>query len=65
MTSQQYSKAIDTLGLTHAAAAKVLGISERQDYRYAAGDTAVPVPIAKLLRLAIAGKITLAELERA
>ena len=52
MTSTQYRKLLDRLGLTIVGAAPVLGISPRQAQRYAAGDP-IPGPVAKLLRLMV------------
>lgn len=58
MTETQYRNALKRLGLTPYSAGPILGISRRQAQRYAAGDP-IPGPIVKLLRLALAGKITL------
>lgn len=67
MTTKQYLAALNSLGLTPSGrqTADVLGLSLRQVQRIGAGESAVPGPLGKLLRLAIAGKITLADLERA
>lgn len=52
MTTAEYLKALDALGLTPAgqATAEALGLSLRQCQRYAAGDN-VPKTLEKLLRL--------------
>src|SRR5262245_44717378 len=57
MTPDQFREAIERLGLniTHAAAA--LDISRRNAQRYASGETDVPGPVAKLLRLAVRYKV--------
>lgn len=65
MTPTQYRNAIAKLELTHARAAELLGVTERHEYRFASGESPVTPPVRKLLRLAIAGKFTLEELERA
>lgn len=67
MTRKQYLAALETLGLTPSGrrTADVLGLSLRQLQRIGAGESAVPSPIAKLLKLAIAGKVTLEEIEAA
>lgn len=56
MTNRQYLSALKQLDLTPAsqATAEALGLSLRQCQRIAAGDSAVPEPVAKLLRLMIA-----------
>ena len=40
---------LKTLGLSHAAAARYLGLSERQIYRMVHGHAKVPVPVCLLL----------------
>lgn len=51
MTPAQYRKALEKLNLTMDTAHIALGISHRQSWRYASGETAVPAPIEKLLKL--------------
>jgi hypothetical protein len=60
VTNQEYHKALATLGLTHAEqrTAATFGVSLRQCQRYAAGDAAIPGPLAKLIRLAIRLRLT-------
>ena len=53
MTRTQYRAAIERLGLSIVGAAKVLGVSRRQAQRFASGESPVPEPVAKLLRLMI------------
>lgn len=56
MTTKQYLDALRKLDLTPSgnATAEALGLSKRQAQRIAAGDSPVPKPVAKLLRLMIA-----------
>ena len=57
MTSKQYRKAIESLGLSQQKAAHWLGISPRTSQNYALGQTRIPEPVAKLLRLVIKLKL--------
>jgi hypothetical protein len=50
MTSKEYRKTCDKLGISIYASARVLGISLRQAQRYAAEEAAIPETVAKLLR---------------
>jgi len=58
MTKNQFRAALEHLDIPLTYAGAALGLSERQPIRYAQGDTPVPEPVAKLLRLAIAKKLT-------
>jgi hypothetical protein len=58
MTGTQYSATIAKFGLTPYAAARVLGVSLRQSHRYASGESAIPRPVVKLLRLALRYRLT-------
>lgn len=51
MTSKEYKAAREKLGLSNYALAPVLGVSLRQAQRYEAGQSPIPLPVAKLLRL--------------
>ena len=53
MTSKQYRRAIENLGLSQQKAAHWLGVSPRTSQNYALGETRIPEPVAKLLRLMI------------
>jgi hypothetical protein len=53
MTKHDYSTALETLGLSQIAAAKVLGIADRTSRAYALGERPVPAPVALALRLLI------------
>lgn len=54
MTAKQFNQAVAKLGLSVYASAPALGISLRQAQRYSAGETAVPMTVAKLLRALVA-----------
>lgn len=54
MTGRQWRNALKTLGLSIVGAAPVFGIKRRQSQRYAAGESDIPDPLAKLVRLALA-----------
>jgi predicted transcriptional regulator len=64
MTADELVHALSRLDLKQVAAAAVLGVSDRAIRRYVAG-TPIPEPTAKLLRLALARKITVKDIERA
>jgi len=53
MTPSQYKAAIKALGLSQERAGDWLGISPRTSQSYALGETHIPEPVAKLLRLTI------------
>ena len=55
MSADEYCKACESLGIPFKDIAAMLGISVRQEARYSAGQTPVPAPVAKLLRLILAG----------
>jgi DNA-binding transcriptional regulator YiaG len=57
MTPTQYATAIKALGLSQRGAAKVFGVDERTSRKWIAGDSRVPEPVAKLLRVMIKHKI--------
>jgi DNA-binding transcriptional regulator YdaS (Cro superfamily) len=65
MTPKQFTAALAQLELSQVGAAKLLGCDERSARRYAAGDREIPAAVAKLLRLALAGKVTVEEIETA
>lgn len=62
MTARQFTLALEKLDLSQVGAAKLLGISDRVVRRYVADHAKVPEPTAKLLRLALSGKITIADI---
>jgi hypothetical protein len=61
MTSKQYRAALARLGLSQAAAGRLLGVSHRQSKRYAASGIAGPPE--KLLQLLLSGAVTREQLE--
>ena len=66
MTPAQFRAALDRLGLSQVGAAKLFGYSDgRVVRRYISGERAEPAPLAILLRLMIAGKISAADVEAA
>lgn len=56
MSVEEYREALGKLGLTIMGAGPVLGVSDRNSQRYAAGRLPVSASIRKLLRLAIETK---------
>jgi DNA-binding transcriptional regulator YiaG len=63
MTSKQYRKAIESLGLNQQEAAHWLGVSLRTSQNYALGETRIPEPVAKLLRITVKLKLNPEEME--
>ena len=53
MTPAQYRAARDELGWSNAQIAERLGLSRRMPFRYETGETVVPGPAARLLRLLV------------
>ena len=50
ITPQQYRIALQKLGLSIRGAGRVLGVTSRQSFRYAGGQTEIPDTIARLIR---------------
>lgn len=66
MTPTQFRTAIDRLDLSQVGAARLFGYSDgRVVRRYISGERAVPEPVAILLRLLLAGKIKIEDVEGA
>lgn len=65
MKPKQFNAALEQLELTQVGAAELLGFSPRTARSYAAGDTPIPEPTAKLLRLLVTGKVTFEDVEDA
>jgi hypothetical protein len=63
MTANQYRAALSRLDLTQVGAARLLGVNEVTSRRWA--KSGVSGTVAILLRLLIAGKITLEDIEKA
>jgi DNA-binding transcriptional regulator YiaG len=56
MTSNQYRDAIEQLGLTQAAAARLLGVDTRTSKRWANDERTIPGPVERFLKYLIARK---------
>lgn len=54
MTPDEYREALDQLGLTQGAGAKLLGVDERTSRRWACGERDIPPPAQHFLRYLIA-----------
>jgi len=54
MTPDEYRAAIERLGLSQIAAARLLGVDERTSRRWACGEREVPPPAQRFLRYLIA-----------
>jgi len=65
MTPNQFRTAIDRLGLSQARAAGLVGADPRTGRRWALGERPVPECVAILLRLLLAKKITIQDVENA
>ena len=63
MSPKEYRKALAALNLSQESAAAPLGIGKRTSQGYALGETVIPGPTAILLRLLVAGKITIEDVE--
>jgi DNA-binding transcriptional regulator YiaG len=65
MTHSEFNAILARLDLTQVGAAKLLGVTDRQARRYAAGDSHIPQAAAKLLRLLARGALTVEQIQRA
>jgi len=65
VTANQIRAALDHLGLTQVAVAQLFGVEARSVRRWVSGDSPVPDAVAVVLRLVVAGKITLDDVEAA
>lgn len=65
MTAKQFQTAIDRLGLSQVGAARLLGADPRTARRWALDERSVPEPVAILLRLMLAGKISAEDIDGA
>ena len=65
MSADEYIDACESLAIPFKDIAAMLGISVRQEKRYSSGDTPVPEPVAKLLRLILAGRLSPEDVLRA
>ena len=64
MTNEQFKHAIDKLGLTQLAAARLLGVDGRTVRRWAIGERQIHFAAAILLRLLLSGDVTIEAVER-
>jgi len=62
MTNTQYCAGLKRLGLTIVGAAEHFGFARRQAQRYASGEAPIPDLLAKVMKLLLAGKLTLEDL---
>jgi DNA-binding transcriptional regulator YiaG len=58
MTANQFRAALDRLELSQIEAARLFKANGRTARRWALGERSVPEPVAILLRLMLAGKLT-------
>lgn len=63
MTPNQYRVAIKRLDLSQVGAARLVGADPRTGRRWALGERPIPDCVAILLKLLLAGKITVADIE--
>jgi len=54
MTPDEYREAIDALGMSQLAAAKLLGVDARTSRRWASGERDIPPPASRFLQYLIA-----------
>ena len=64
MTPTQYREAIKALGLSQERAGDWLGIGKRTSQNYALGESRIPEPVAKLLRIMIELKLNPDDVEK-
>lgn len=65
MTPTQFRTALDRLDLTQVGAARLFGADQRTARRWASGERAIPNPVVIMLRLLLAKKITVEDIEAA
>lgn len=65
MTPKQFRSALERLQLSQLGAARLVKADGRTARRWALGERAIPATVAILLRLLMAGKITIADVEAA
>ncbi len=58
MTADEYRTAIEALGLSQIAAARLLGVDARTSRRWVRGERDIPEPAARFLRYLIATRKT-------
>lgn len=65
MTPTQFRDALRRLAVSQRRSASLFGVGERTPRRWASGDAEVPEAVAILLRLMLAGKISVEDVESA
>lgn len=65
MTAKQFRTALDRLKLSQLGAARLIGADPRTARRWALGERDIPQCVAILLRLLLAGKISVADVDAA
>jgi DNA-binding transcriptional regulator YiaG len=65
MTPAELNRLLDRLGISQVDAARIIGITDRTMRNYVSGDTNIPEPTAKLLRLVQTQKLNLQQVEKA
>jgi hypothetical protein len=63
LTSRQFKMAIRSLGLSQGRAARLCGYYPGTAKKWASGGRKVPEPVAIILRLLLAGELTVEQLE--
>jgi transcriptional regulator with XRE-family HTH domain len=63
MTHKAYRNAADALGVSMARLGRALGVDARTGRRYALDETEIPPPVAKLVKLMVAGRVSIDEVE--
>jgi len=63
MTSKQFRTALDRLGLTQVGTARLFGADPRTARRWALDERPIPDAVAILIRLMLAGQITVEDIE--
>lgn len=64
MKPSEFRACLERLGLSQVGAARLFGYNERTFRSYAAGDLAIPVVVALLLRVLVKFKITPEQIEK-
>jgi hypothetical protein len=64
MTANQFRAALDRLNLSQIGAARLFGTDPRTARRWALGERSIPECVAIVLRLLLAGKITVEDVEK-
>jgi hypothetical protein len=65
MTANQFRSALSRLDLSQVGAARLFGADGRTTRRWALGERSIPPTVTILLRLLMAGKITVEDIEAA